>query len=59
MALAIGWNIPVHGMDSLALLAAGAPGEGPVAVAVGGGHGEFFVATYRAARPHAPARSPI
>ncbi len=47
--LGIGWEIPVHGMDSLALIAAGAPGEGPVAVAVIGGHGELFVAQY--ARP--------
>ena len=47
--LGIGWEIPVHGMDSLALIAAGAPGDGPVAVAVSGGHGELFVAQY--ARP--------
>lgn len=47
--LAIGWEIPVQGMDSLALIAAGAPGDGPVAVAVTGGHGELFVAQY--ARP--------
>lgn len=44
--LGIGWEIPVHGMDSLALIAAGAPGEGPVAVAVSGGHGELFVTQY-------------
>ena len=42
--LGIGWEIPVHGLDSLALIAAGAPGDGPVAVAVSGGHGELFVA---------------
>lgn len=47
--LGIGWEIPVHGIDSLALIAAGAPGDGPVAVAVSGGHGELFVAQY--ARP--------
>jgi len=41
--LALGWNVPLTGFDSLALLAAGAPGEGPVAVAVNGGHGELFV----------------
>lgn len=45
--MAVGWDIPVLGMDSLALLAAGAPGDGPVAVAVNGGHGEIFVAQYR------------
>ncbi len=47
--MAVGWDIPVNGMDSLALLAAGAPGDGPVVVAVNGGHGEIFVAQY--ARP--------
>jgi len=47
--LAIGWGIPVHGLSSLALIAAGAPGDGPVAVAVSGGHGELFVAEF--ARP--------
>jgi tRNA threonylcarbamoyl adenosine modification protein YeaZ len=41
--LALGWNVPLCGFDSLALLAAGAPGDGPVAVAVNGGHGELFV----------------
>lgn len=44
--LAIGWDIPIHGMSSLALIAAGAPGDGPVAVAVTGGHGEIFVAEF-------------
>lgn len=44
--LAIGWDIPVTGMSSLALIAAGAPGDGPVAVAVSGGHGELFVAQF-------------
>ncbi|MES2904799.1 MAG: tRNA (adenosine(37)-N6)-threonylcarbamoyltransferase complex dimerization subunit type 1 TsaB [Pseudomonadota bacterium] len=44
--LGIGWNVAVNGIDSLALIAAGAPGEGPVAVAVSGGHGELFVAQY-------------
>ena len=45
--MAVGWDIPILGMDSLALLAAGAPGDGPVAVAINGGHGEIFVAQYR------------
>lgn len=40
--LAIGWGSALAGMSSLALLAAGAPGDGPVAAAVGGGHGELF-----------------
>jgi tRNA threonylcarbamoyladenosine biosynthesis protein TsaB len=41
--LAIGWDAELKGMSSLALLAAGAAGEGEVAVAVAGGHGELFV----------------
>ena len=45
--LAIGWDVPVCGMSSLALLAAGAPGDGPVAVALAGGHGELFVQQFR------------
>ena len=55
--LGIGWNIPVHGIDSLALIAAGAPGEGPVAVAVNGGHCELFVAVY--ARPGPTPLRPV
>jgi tRNA threonylcarbamoyl adenosine modification protein YeaZ len=51
--LALGWNVPLCGFDSLALLAAGAPGDGPVAVAVNGGHGELFVRRF-ARRPLAP-----
>lgn len=41
--LAIGWNVPLAGMSTLALIAAGVPGDGPVAVALTGGHGELFV----------------
>ena len=41
--LAIGWDVPLHGMSSLALLAVTAPGDGPVAAALAGGHGELFV----------------
>lgn len=45
--LAIGWSIPLSGMNSLALVAASAPpGEGKVAVAMAGGHGELFVQTF-------------
>lgn len=45
--LAIGWSIPLAGMNSLALLAASAPpGEGQVAAAVAGGHGELFVQSF-------------
>jgi tRNA threonylcarbamoyl adenosine modification protein YeaZ len=45
--LAIGWSIPLAGMNSLALLAAAAPpGEGKVAAAITGGHGELFVQSF-------------
>ena len=45
--MAIGWSIPLTGMNSLALLAASAPpGEGKVAAAMTGGHGELFVQTF-------------
>jgi tRNA A37 threonylcarbamoyladenosine modification protein TsaB len=33
-------------MSSLALLAVGAPGDGPVAAAMTGGHGELFVQAF-------------
>jgi tRNA threonylcarbamoyl adenosine modification protein YeaZ len=45
--LGIGWDVPVHGMSSLALLAVGAPGDGLVAAALSGGHGELFVQQFR------------
>jgi tRNA threonylcarbamoyl adenosine modification protein YeaZ len=45
--MAIGWSIPLTGMNSLALLAASAPpGEGKIAAAMAGGHGELFVQTF-------------
>lgn len=45
--MAIGWKVPLSGMNSLALLAASAPpGEGKVAAALAGGHGELFVQTF-------------
>jgi tRNA threonylcarbamoyl adenosine modification protein YeaZ len=47
--LAIGWHAELVGMSSLALLAAGACAEGPVAAAVVGGHGELFVQQFEAA----------
>ena len=42
-------------MSSLALLAATAPGDGPVAAALAGGHGELFVQQFR--RDHFRATS--
>ncbi len=47
--LGIGWDVPVCGMSSLALLAVAAPGDGPVAAALTGGHGELFVQQFRRA----------
>jgi tRNA threonylcarbamoyladenosine biosynthesis protein TsaB len=44
--MAIGWSVPLCGFDSLALVAASASGDGPVGVAMLGGHGEWFVAQY-------------
>ena len=44
--MAIGWSVPLAGMSSLALLAVGAPGDGPVAAAMTGGHGELFVQAF-------------
>ena len=44
--MAIGWEVPLAGMSSLALLAVGAPGDGPVAAAMTGGHGELFVQAF-------------
>jgi tRNA threonylcarbamoyl adenosine modification protein YeaZ len=41
--LTIAWNCELSGMSSLALLAAGADGDGDVVAAVDGGHGELFV----------------
>lgn len=51
--LAIGWDAALVGMPSLALLAASAPGEGPLVVAMAGGHGELFVQSF-ARSPFAP-----
>jgi tRNA threonylcarbamoyl adenosine modification protein YeaZ len=45
--LAIGWRVPLAGFSSLALIVAGAPGDGDeYAVALHGGHGQLFVQTY-------------
>jgi tRNA threonylcarbamoyl adenosine modification protein YeaZ len=45
--MAIGWSIPLSGMNSLALLAASAPeSDGKIAAAMTGGHGELFVQTF-------------
>lgn len=43
IGLGIGWGVPVRGYSSLALIAASAPGNGPLAVVLEGGHGEVFV----------------
>jgi tRNA threonylcarbamoyl adenosine modification protein YeaZ len=44
--LAIGWDCELYGFSSLALLAASAEGEGDVAAAVVGGHGQLFVQSF-------------
>jgi len=45
--MAIGWSVPLSGMNSLALLAAAAPpGVGKIAAAMTGGHGELFVQSF-------------
>lgn len=41
--MAIGWDVPLSGFSSLALLAAGLEGDGRVAATMAGGHGELFV----------------
>lgn len=40
--LRIAWGVPTLGFSSTALIAAGDAGDGPVAVALTGGHGEVF-----------------
>ena len=54
--MAIGWGAGLHGMSSLALIAAAAPGTGAVAAAMVGGHGELFVQQFERAplRPGTP-----
>ena len=44
--LSIGWGARLHGMPSLALLAASAPGDTPLVAALAGGHGELFVQSF-------------
>jgi tRNA threonylcarbamoyl adenosine modification protein YeaZ len=46
--LAIGWNAERSGMSSIALVAAQAGGEGEIAAAIDGGHGELFVQCFDA-----------
>lgn len=42
-ALGIGWQVPVNGFGTLALVAAGCADGGPLLVVMEGGHGEWFV----------------
>ena len=46
--MAIGWGAGVSGISSLALLAASARANAPVAAAMAGGHGELFVQQFGA-----------
>ncbi|MEH3106065.1 MAG: tRNA (adenosine(37)-N6)-threonylcarbamoyltransferase complex dimerization subunit type 1 TsaB [Sphingomonas fennica] len=49
-ALAFGWDVPVHGFSSLALIAAADGGTAEtLAVAIPGGHGELFVQRFATA----------
>lgn len=56
--LGLGWGVPVRGVSSLALVAAGQAGDA-FTVAVEGGHGEIFVQDFTAApcREAGPVRS--
>jgi tRNA threonylcarbamoyladenosine biosynthesis protein TsaB len=51
-ALALGWQVPVHGFSTLALVAAGAADEiaaaGGALVVMEGGHGQWFVQPFDA-----------
>jgi tRNA threonylcarbamoyl adenosine modification protein YeaZ len=51
--LSLGWGATLHAMPTLALIAAGALGTEPVAIALLGGHGELFVQQFTR-RPLAP-----
>ena len=44
--LAIGWQVPLQGYSSMAAIAASAPENPQIAVALHGGHGQLFVQTY-------------
>jgi tRNA threonylcarbamoyl adenosine modification protein YeaZ len=52
--LSIGWQVPLLGINSLALCAVAAPGDDDVAVVIPGGHGEWFVQSFSRA-PLSPA----
>lgn len=52
--MAIGWGAELSGFSSLALIAAAAEGNEPVAAVMGGGHGELFLQEF-ACEPLAPA----
>lgn len=53
-ALALGWNVPVHGYSSMAAIAAAARStDATIGIALIGGHGELFVQRY-ATSPLAP-----
>jgi tRNA threonylcarbamoyl adenosine modification protein YeaZ len=55
--LALGWGVPLHAMPTLALIAAGVAGTGPIGVALLGGHGELFVQQF--ARNPLEAETPL
>ena len=55
--MAIGWGARVVGMSSLALLAAPFFGNGEIAAAVSGGHGELFVQQFERGAPTTELRN--
>jgi len=57
-AFGLGWERPVAGFSSLALIAAMTGAAEEIAVAIPGGHGELFVQAFSASRePVSPLRS--
>ena len=56
--LAIGWDATLHGLPSLALLAASAPGDDPVVAAMSGGPGELFIQAFDRS-PFAATSAPL
>lgn len=64
-ALALAWNLPIHGYGALAMIAARAAKAGqagPIAVTITGGHGELFWQSFAADGRTAltpPASTPI
>lgn len=50
-ALALAWDVPVHGFSSLALIASNAAVNGKLLIAIEGGHGELFLQMFDGGAP--------